>query len=557
MALLMVLSLAALMSAYLVANGLSTSATSIQNARNQKTAQALQEAKSALIAYAASQAWGNGANDQPGSLPCPDTDNDGTADSCGTSASTRTGRLPWKTLKTSDLRDASGEVLWYAVSANFRTASGTTVINSDTQGQLSIFDDQYSTSIPVLSNVVAVVIAADSALNGQNRSANSVAAFLDCRNGTLTDAFSMSIPPSGASSTCPHSSGATIVDFFNDRLVPITHADLFPVVESAVAARAERDLKQYFTSYKSAWGRYPFAAAFGDPGTSSYKGTVNTEGGLLPLTTDSAFVLWTNPTAATVSNTNSTTGTILLSSCSTSTSSTLQCEVYYTNRPTISISGSLQNVGMAFVLPPSSTDVTLVNQRGGANTFTSWSMATALAASGSATVSHTFRVPSSSPTSTTGCSVKALATCRRVTVTIGPPNYPSAPYSGITSASDAYAGWFVRNQWYKQVYYAVSPGLLPGGAGNCIQRSAPPAAHSSPSCLRIANLSSSYASNSDKEVILVLAGRSLNGVSRPTSVLANYLEGANITSISSPLYVYEHRSGRPTTINDRVVVIAP
>src|SRR5258708_29066232 len=43
------------------------------------------------------------------------------------------GRIPWKTLGIDDLRDASGERLWYALAHNFRKLSGTTVINSDTQ----------------------------------------------------------------------------------------------------------------------------------------------------------------------------------------------------------------------------------------------------------------------------------------------------------------------------------------------------------------------------------------------------------------------------------------
>lgn len=556
MALLMILSLAAIMSAYLVASGLSKTTAAVQNARNQRTLQALQEAKNALIAYAASQAWRSGSNDQPGSLPCPDTDNDGSADSCGASTANRTGRLPWKTLGISDLRDASGEILWYSVSANFRTASGTTIINSDTQGQISIYDDQYSTATPVLSKVIAVVLAPGAALNGQDRSANSVAGYLDCRNGTLTDAFSLSLPPAGAGSSCPHTTANNDTDFFNDRILPITHADLFSVVEPSVAARMEQDLKQYFATYKAAWGRYPFAAAFGDPGAATYQGVLNREWGLLPLTTSATFVVWNNPTGTTVADTGATSGAITSSTCPSSTTSTLICTVYYTGRPTIRIAGTLLNVGMSFVTAPSSADVTLVNLRGGANSYTSWSDSATLAASGNATITHDLRLPTSVPSGTAGC-ITTQATCRRVQVTIGTPNYPSTPYSGITSSSDAFAGWFIRNQWYRQVYYAVSPALLPGGSGTCTARPAPPASPVSPSCLYVTNLPSSYASKTDKQAIMVFAGRALNNTTRPSGTLSEYLEGANITSNSSVLYAYEHRAGRPTSINDRVIVLAP
>jgi hypothetical protein len=58
-------------------------------------------------------------------------------------------------------------------------------------------------------------------------------------------------------------------------------------------------------------------------------------------------------------------------------------------------------------------------------------------------------------------------------------------------------------------------------------------------------------------VILVLAGRALNGSPRPSGI-ANYLEGTNLTAANDTTpYVYEHRAGVPTAINDRVVVVSP
>jgi hypothetical protein len=89
------------------------------------TAAALAQAKDALIGRAAAD------DNRPGSLPCPDfdngtinplnTSNDGTADLLnGIECPSYIGRLPWRTLGLPDLRDGSGERLWYALSRAFR-----------------------------------------------------------------------------------------------------------------------------------------------------------------------------------------------------------------------------------------------------------------------------------------------------------------------------------------------------------------------------------------------------------------------------------------------------
>ena len=48
---------------------------------------------------------------------------------------------------------------------------------------------------------------------------------------------------------------------------------------------------------------------------------------------------------------------------------------------------------------------------------------------------------------------------------------PDVVVSTLTSASDIDAGWFIANEWYRQIYYVVSPGYLPGGGGK-LQRGA-------------------------------------------------------------------------------------
>src|SRR3954466_3409367 len=85
----------------------SLSATAVRNEQGRKDSNALALAKQALIASAASN------NSRPGSLPCPDVDNDGLSDFVGGISSAPClqtfGRLPWQSLGLPDLRDAAGE----------------------------------------------------------------------------------------------------------------------------------------------------------------------------------------------------------------------------------------------------------------------------------------------------------------------------------------------------------------------------------------------------------------------------------------------------------------
>ena len=71
--------------------------------KERRTTDALAQAKAALIGFASGVAL-TGA-ERPGDLPCPDMDNDGSADPpdspCPTAAN-RLGRLPWRTLGLPD-----------------------------------------------------------------------------------------------------------------------------------------------------------------------------------------------------------------------------------------------------------------------------------------------------------------------------------------------------------------------------------------------------------------------------------------------------------------------
>ncbi len=241
-ALIAILALAALFSAFLIASALNFTSAGISNEREQRSMNALRQAKTALIAYAASEQWQLYRSPttyfQPGALPCPDQDDDGDADCAfGSNTASMIGRLPFKTLGIDELRDASGERLWYALSHDFRKnrcpGSGCTTINSDTLGQLTV------TGTAPATQVVAIVFAPGGVIQGQNRDPTNASVHNDPLN-YLDGPPNLSDPVNYVFTT-----NALPSDTFNDRVLVITQADLMAAVEPVVAARIERDIKPY------------------------------------------------------------------------------------------------------------------------------------------------------------------------------------------------------------------------------------------------------------------------------------------------------------------------
>jgi hypothetical protein len=537
-AMIAMVTMVALISSYLLASVLTRTSTEVRLDNDQRTQQALKEAKTALIAYAASQAWtGNSATDQPGSLPCPAANELGTsAGSCST-ASTRIGRLPWKTIGASELRDGSGNILWYALSANFRNAPGSTVINSDTAGTLTI------TGSSPASNLVAVIIAPGSPVSGQIRnSSSSVDTYLEGSNASNSDSF---VTASISSDT------------FNDQIIPVTQGDLMAVVEPAVAARIERDIKPYLTTYATQWsGAYPFPATFpqGSASQSSYSGSTSTSYGLLPIT-DAASYSWSTGTgsvallggkAASVSSVScsnvAATGarrcsfTINPLNLGSNPANWGQCTDsggityrYCIDSPVLRMQVSLStNAGRSISETPTAAEVT-----SNRTPITSTSLTGTLSTTGAGTLTYQatygyIRYSSSSFTRTIRFDI------------------PLVTASNASSSTDPDAGWFIAQQWYRQTYYAVSTGYLPGGSGSCTAGT---------TCLTVNELPSSrYPTKNDKRAILVFMGRALNNTSRPSSTLTDYLEGENTTPADN---IFVHRAGATISSNDRVVVLAP
>jgi len=253
------------------------------------TAAALAQARDALIGYAASNA------NQPGVLPCPDSGNDGSADSpCGALGVTAIGRLPWKTLGQESLRDGAAECLWYAVSANFKNSgvSGPAVINSDKAGTLAVYDSN-GTIMHAASEIAAIVFAPGEGLAGQDR---APAGTTTCGGNMTADAYLDSYTV--GATTYNNATGSGTNSFivgpsaqtsqFNDKLLPLTTKALFSVVEMRVL----REMRTALRTYRTNNGYFPSANPYA---TATYNCVYTSWQARLPLNINAgcpAYVNW-------------------------------------------------------------------------------------------------------------------------------------------------------------------------------------------------------------------------------------------------------------------------
>jgi len=220
--------------------------------RQGKTAVTLSDAKAALITYALTYPEKNlNPDDGPGYLPCPDRTDpvNGTpgligsaGSSCSLSGGTIIGRFPWKSLNTSDLRDHTGERLWYAVSENFKNNPKVLpYLNSDSPGTISV---------DAVDDIVAVIIAPGTPVAAQDRDISNAAALINAAN------YLEGGNESGFDSYTSRATGE-----FNDQIIYITRQELMDSVEQRVVNRVRGILQNYYTTY----GAYPWLAPFADP----------------------------------------------------------------------------------------------------------------------------------------------------------------------------------------------------------------------------------------------------------------------------------------------------
>lgn len=307
------------------------SRASMQRDNDKITADALAQAKEALIGYATSvkinfsfcAASGNNCN-RLGDLPCPDTDNDGKSnspcgDDSGSDQSLRLGRLPWKTLGIPDLRDASGERLWYAVSNNFKDSTRTICnspgqagcLNSDTVGTITIRnpDGSIINNASLGQGIAAVIIAPGNILQRQGAASLQNR---NCTQGVDCDTQGKCITPT-APKCDPHNyldntpagtnfeDNAAFIDnspsdgfiqgivkdsngkiIVNDQLVSISQDSIMQTIQKRVANEVKQCLIAYADPVNGGFGRYPWAAKLDSTLPVNYTDTASQLFGRLP-----------------------------------------------------------------------------------------------------------------------------------------------------------------------------------------------------------------------------------------------------------------------------------
>lgn len=233
----------------------SLNSTTPRLARDKVTADALVQAKEALISYAISSENTGATTARPGNFPCPDRDAPGaigygdSESSCSSGGGTSVGRLPWKSLGIKELLDANGEPLWYVLSDNFRKSAG--IINSDTLGTLQVYDrDGVTLLTPQGSEAVAIVFAPGNVISAQQRST-------DIEKTTVSNYLDTAYGHNNASSTGSYIA-ADKSDLFNDRLIIIRTRDFIPAIEKRIG----KELKAILENYKTANGVYPYPATY-------------------------------------------------------------------------------------------------------------------------------------------------------------------------------------------------------------------------------------------------------------------------------------------------------
>lgn len=225
-------------SVYLAARDPGTAATASEPAERSRM---LKDARTAVIAYA----FSGGTSNQPGALPCVDTDvpGDGEANAthCSSGDTIYLGRLPWKTI---DVSRRSG-VLWYVIDGDFRDDTGAQPVNVALEGSLMLNGK---------TGYAALIIEPGDVLSGQGgRPSSDPADYLEGENADGDEVFI----------DC-----ATVQDC-NDRVVGIRVDPLFEVVQRRVLAEIEQQLSGFHGDN----GFLPFAAPF-DSGRQCASGTL-------------------------------------------------------------------------------------------------------------------------------------------------------------------------------------------------------------------------------------------------------------------------------------------
>jgi hypothetical protein len=500
-----ILTIVVLVSLFSLTYRLKASVASNGHVRQSHTIETLARAKSALIAFAAENP------NRPGGMPCPDRDGDGEAELTCDRPEWRVGFFPWQTLRTGELRDASGTRLWYALSGNFRNDPDI-AINSFVRGDLSVQKQGVTGTSLEIEDAIALVIAPGAPLPHQRRAGATdprIEMWLEGENaGGAIGVFEASQGNSG----------------INDTVVSLVAEELFDVVDRVVASRIRSEIVPLIRDRVfNVWQALPYAVPFEAPLASSFEDSAlaSPARGLLPASNRAGWVHWdlANLTLEAMPST----GTLLSQTCRASLATEIRCDITYTGSLKIRIAATARNVGRAFVEPLSVAS----GDFGPATLVGPAVVNSPVDAAGNARIEAAAILPGLS--TRIRVTLKAPRAIRELT----DENVPVAtPHS-----------WFARNRWHEVLYYAAAESVRPGG--NRQLCGTPSAA----ACIAVENRQGVL---TEAAAVLVFMGRirSERADSDPAA-LSTYLESANAVPTSEKFI-----DAMPSSaFNDAVIIL--
>ena len=229
----------------------SISIIDIKADKQQKTRIALQQAKTALLAYAKLRADISIPSSQSGKygyLPCPaNTNGDGNSvGSCGGVNKNYLGWFPWRSLGMPALKDGNGDCLLYVVSSTYKFNPIAGMLNEDaTYGMLQVVDENNTDIHGAVAQdrAVAIIFSAGSALSGQVRNKDSTTecgndknnfnAYLDeyeVSPGDVVRNWEVDTFNANKVDRFVKAASAENEEVFNDQLIVITQDEVWPAV---------------------------------------------------------------------------------------------------------------------------------------------------------------------------------------------------------------------------------------------------------------------------------------------------------------------------------------
>ena len=473
--------------------------------RQTTSAEALAQAQDALLSFAVMY------NDYPGSMPCPDTNDDGEADAGGTTGCPQyIGRLPWKTLGLPDLRDAAGERLWYTLSRNVRRYASVRPLNSETPGTLNI------TGNYAANNLYAIVFAPNNTLADQNR-ATSQTALCSTTGTTIIPSHCASnyLEGSNANKSTEASPVAGVnpnpnylanlaSSTFNDQLIFITKQQLFSTIEKRIGRETKVCLDGYAAANSN---KYPWAVPVSPAPTSLQQSQGNT---------GTLFGRFATLTPAQVDDMR------------------IKLELLQVAINNFAVSNTSANY-TAMVNASNQAE----NSADAVDSYYDSSNPARDAAKAMADAADNISDLNISATAANISAAQQALTTKINNFNNLVPN----PWPNCTLFTSSY--W---NDWKNLVFYQIANGFKPGGSGLCTGGG---------NCLSVQGSGHSNAGSGNYRAVVVVAGEKLTAT-RTVTAAGDYLEAINLlpsNNSAQPYITYQLADDTYQSINDLVLCV--